>query len=79
MLRYYVLRSDAWKEESPPFHTRNEKPCMVPIRSHSCDLFFYHFDRESGQKRLVFPSRKEGFLFRLEFFIEQINKGKESY
>lgn len=41
-------------------------------------------DRKSGQKRLAFPSRKEGFLtltskqvnylFRLEFFIKQIRE-----
>lgn len=31
-------------------------------------------DRESGQKRLAFPSRKKGFLFRLAFFIEQIRE-----
>jgi hypothetical protein len=31
-------------------------------------------DGESGQTRLAFPGRKDGFLFRLAFLIEQIRE-----
>lgn len=43
----------------------NKKQARLPF------YFFLEGDGESGQKRLAFPSRKDGLLFRLAFLIEQ--------
>lgn len=48
----------------------NKKQARLPFFL----FFFIEGDGESGQKRLAFPSRKDGFLFRLAFLIEQIRE-----
>ena len=48
----------------------NKKQARLPFSF----IIFIEGDGESGQNRLAFPSRKDGFLFRLAFLIEQIQE-----
>lgn len=46
---------------------------LIPIFAQANGALQLRGGGESGQNRLAFPSRKDGFLFRLAFLIEQEN------